>query len=313
MFVTADSFNVGSLNVDGANGKCMAAAAAATPPLAGVFRAWLANADGSAQLQLGNARGWVRIDSVPFVDRISDLIGGQILYPPRIDENGVDHPDDTVSVATAAAGNGVLVSDCNHFTNTGMMTIGRPDATADDWTDLMSLPCPNNFHLYCFGVDHISPLPALPVIGKRAFVTASPFAISPGGIGDADMLCGREANAAHLQGTFVALLATTTASAASRVGSGPWVRMDGVSLGDNLAAPLAPLNVQANGGYSFGTVWTGAPLPSSTGVDASTCNDWKVDSSGLQGSSTRSNGQHFYDEGASAQCSSGRPIRCFEL
>jgi hypothetical protein len=87
------------------------------------------------------------------------------------------------------------------------------------------------------------------------------------------MLCSTEARAAGLSGRFVALLATSSSSALSRVDltQGPWTRTDGVpfvgAATDLMTRPLSALSVRANGTYSEPVlVWTGIGGPA--------CSDW---------------------------------------
>ena len=101
----------------------------------------------------------------------------------------------------------------------------------------------------------------------------------------ADALCADEAAAAGLGGKFLALLATSTASAASRfadLDGAVWVRLDGVPLNRAGESPfdegglLAPLNVDSTGTYNLsGYVTVGAHGPRALALPALTgCRDW---------------------------------------
>ncbi len=133
-------------------------------------------------------------------------------------------------------------------------------------------------HLCCFGVDATRALD--PPAGRRASLSSS--TTPGGGVAARDAVCAADAAAAGLAGSFRALVATSTASAASRfdLRGLPWVLVDGVAIvsagadvvNGNLVAPIA---VGADGAYSVETrVWTGGRSPSSLGTEGATCADW---------------------------------------
>jgi hypothetical protein len=133
--------------------------------------------------------------------------------------------------------------------------------------------------LYCFEVDldqEVDPPPA-PPDARIAFVSKNAFSVT-GGLPAADLQCQTEATAASLPGTYVALLATSTASAASRVTPAIYKRPDGVTIGPLTNAIITPINVTAADGYVDVDVWTGAasiPAPfTSAGSASTTCGDW---------------------------------------
>jgi hypothetical protein len=113
-----------------------------------------------------------------------------------------------------------------------------------------------------------------------------------GGLASADLQCQNEAKAAGLAGTFLALLATDSASAASRLDTtgAPWVRVDGVPVvasaldlvKQNL---LAPINLNALGAPVTvnDATWCGAsdPITQSAGVS---CLSWTSAASTVKGS-----------------------------
>jgi hypothetical protein len=72
---------------------------------------------------------------------------------------------------------------------------------------------------------------------NRIFVTSTTTDGAMGGIAGADAICAARANAASLNGTFIAYISDGTTSALSRVvGSRGWVRVDGAPYAD---APTA--------------------------------------------------------------------------
>jgi hypothetical protein len=112
------------------------------------------------------------------------------------------------------------------------------------------------------------------------FVTSQTFNGNLGGIAGADAKCQAAAQAASLKGTFIAYVATSSASAASRVASARgWVRTDGQPVAD-LPAQLAaghlwyPIALDENGKMVTGRqVETGANKDGSYYTNGS-CKDW---------------------------------------
>jgi hypothetical protein len=128
-------------------------------------------------------------------------------------------------------------------------------------------------------------VPVRPSPSRFAFETPQSFTMDGGGISSADAFCQQHAVAAGLPGTYLALLATTSASAASRFSTdgGPWVRVDNAALMPTADAFLtitsgalqAALNLTPDGG-SYGSgfgVWTGAVDPTQLATTTS-CQDW---------------------------------------
>jgi hypothetical protein len=311
-FVTADPFAVGTIgSIAAADAACQNAADAV--PLAGTYHAWLASTQTTAQEQLGSARGWVRTDHRPFADRVGDLINNQILYPLRVDEHGVDHAIDALPVATGSTPDGTAEFTCGDYTSeTGQLMTGHADAGIFKWTEEQTLPCSSQApHLYCFGIDHDEPVVMTPFAGKRAFVSDNPFGPNTNGRDGADALCEADARAAGLGGTFLAVLATTTASAGSRFGDGPWYRLDGVELG-TLEKPLASLEVTPSLMHYSGPVWTGATSLTVVGTAGTTCGDWVLfGGTGASGEAARSEPNALFFEGM-GNCTNTARLYCLE-
>jgi hypothetical protein len=193
------------------------------------------------------------------------------------------------------------------------------------WTEASQFECSQGAALFCLGVDSASPLVVDQFEGRVAFVSTPSFT-SGNGPSAGDALCQQEADAQGLTGNFLAMLGTTTASAASRfdLSGAPWRRVDGIpfvfSAEDlpDMYAHLTGLNVQADGtvvsslqqldelaytGGDFGLVPT-APH---------SCNDWTATTNTVRG--LMGNPQGAY-ENAAGCCSGGcdRSLRifCFE-
>ena len=99
---------------------------------------------------------------------------------------------------------------------------------------------------------------------------------------EADGICQGEADANELNGTYLALLATDSASAASRFSTtgGPWMRLDGVMLTHTAADLLggeqwlAPLNLGPNGTSYLGNTYVWSGYSDITAVGDATCDNW---------------------------------------
>jgi hypothetical protein len=268
----------------GADATCSALAGAAG--MTGTFVAWLSTSTGDAWTRLGSARGWVRPDGKPFTDRVADLRAGVVFYPPRLDEKLGDYTGGAPYVVTATGPDGTLVSgSCGDWTNASSgPTYGFPYAGTGGWTGGAGTVtgCDNPTQIYCFQIDHDVAVAPPPPAGRRAFVTAGTFDPSTG-VGGADTLCATEATSAGLSGSFRALIATTTATAASRFTLGtPWYRIDGVEVTSDLMTLLAPIDVEANGTYGATTPVTGANDAFSLATMAIDCNDWTSNASTTQ-------------------------------
>jgi len=309
-FVTSATTSNGNLGgLSGADAFCQTAATNAGLPPDG-YQALLVTSgmtNMTSRLAAAGARGWVRVDGQPFADQTSDLTSGAVRTPLEISEKGTPvnggawtgaNPDGTPSGM-----------DCSAFTSsasTGNGTIGLDYQLGGSWNAGGTESCDKaGIQLYCFGTSLSNPLLYPKTPGRIAFLSKASFDTSkglsggspPSTGGSADVLCQTEANAAGLSGTFLALLATTGVSAASRFDStGPtWVRPDGIALASTAAifmqgtlvtalnehadGSFAPLT--SSGGYVRTGAWAypdpGAPMsglevPASSPAD--TCNDW---------------------------------------
>ena len=288
----------------GADTACRSLAHAAGLP--GVYVAWLGTSTASAVSRLGSARGWVRPDGLPVIDTIADLTANKMMYPIAIDDLGSAHYDETSHVLTGASADGTATTaTCSNYTSTaGSGTVGETDGTYGNWTnDGVALACSTELRLDCFGIDLATAVapPKPPPNAKIAFVTNATFAAS-GGLTGADSLCNSEGAVLNI-GSFVALLATSTATAASRAASGIYARPDGVALGPIGNTLAAPINVTAAGTYISAPAWTGAASPTlpltSIGSTTTTCNNWSAATgSGEVGAITIASTSSFFDRTA---------------
>lgn len=293
--------------------------------LQGTFRALLSTSITSAKSRLAGARGWVRVDGLPFADTVDDLFVTQRIYNPiGLNEKG----------ARAAM--------LQYWTGSRETGLTDTDKTCKDWSSAMSPDSARlgtgaggpsawvtaNFGAYrytcdvpqslaCFGVDSATPLVVTGVAsGKRIFSSSS---VLPGGGRAAfDATCASEALAAKLTGTYKALVATTTEPPAARLNSvAVYVRPDGQRIGtgaDIIAREIRTgLWQRASGTYiTSSLVWVGSTMPADVGTSATTCSDWgssSVTESGLVGNLRATTS--FWSEG-SIGCDSGRALYCAE-
>jgi hypothetical protein len=279
------------------------------------------------------------VDKAPIADQISDLTSGKILNPIDLDETGTNQrfPGNS-DVWTGSTNSGTFASPtlslfgaCDDWTSISGMVDGETghfDSGPTQWSDISGGASCNNAsqnHLYCFDTSHTTTLTYTPVVGRTAFVSSGNFDPSTG-IPTADTLCQTEATSAGLGNptTFLALLSTSTASAASRFDmsamSPPFVRPDGIKIADatTIAAGSAldsGIWQHADGSYFSGfdpSVWTGSKTPNATSTE--TCSDWTMKSSlakGILGFSAQTE-LGWWDFFENIGCGSPKPVYCLE-
>ena len=309
VFVTSQIYD-GSINgtgLRGADSACQMLANKAGLPT-GTYKAWLSTSRVDAVSRLGSARAFVRVDGAPIADQVSDLTSGKILNPIDLDESGNDISEaqsSDVWTGSTNAGTSSPYGNCNDWTSISRKAFGESghfDGGPAQWSDDNSaFGCNDNeqLHLYCFDTSHAEPLTYTPVSGRVAFASKTDFDPSTG-IATADKICQTEASSAGLVNadTFMALLSTSTVSAASRfdmtMGSKPFVRPDGIKIADAPSLAMGAISSgiwqYADGTYS--TVFdqnpaTGSTAPNLTGNLTDTCDDWSSEASTeIVGSST---------------------------
>ena len=293
--------NLGGLA--GADALCDGLAANAGLP--GVYVAWLSSSEENARDRLGAARGWVRTDGKPFADSVTSLIEGkQIFFPAGIDENGTSVIEyDSYAWTGSWQGNTAPFDDlCDDWWSTSTETcptIGSPGAGAGNgaWSGGTCTACNNAARLYCMGVNTAVAIRPTPIAGRTAFITSVAW-IPDEGRDQADAFCGSEAAAAGLSGSFLALLGTSTESAASRFDASgtTWVRTDGIALAATAADFFsqgrsdASMEYRADGQLSTRGAWTGSDM----GLDApgtNTCSDWSTTAQNKKGALGGDSGQ----------------------
>lgn len=283
MFVTSETYNGNLGGLSGADQKC--AASAASAGLSGTFIALLSSPTQNAFDRLGDARGFVRPDGKPIAGSPVELREGRFAYPPNLDADGALQSDWVWTGRTADCAGWTSNSDTPPYGGDA----GDATLSGDAAFGYGSMSCTTSLHLYCSEVSQRAALPAPSVSGHRlAFMARgglenySDYIVDPGvGLVGLDTQCQTEASLAGLSGTYKALVATTSASPASRFNTSgaPYARPDGVKLSDTGAqffadGPKYPINVSADGFEYFSNngVWFGASDLNSVGTD--TCNNW---------------------------------------
>jgi hypothetical protein len=323
---TTTTANLGGLA--GADALCQQAAVRGGLP--GNYRAWLSTDNTSAASRFAGARGWVRVDGKP----VFDSLPGPIYYPIALDELGHAAGNIFTWTGTAdATGARDGCSTCSEWTSDGDgpdgsyvgddTCPGDPRYTTGGWSDeTYPVPCNQSEALFCLGTDLSASLTPTKTSGRIAFVTKSSWDPTTG-IAAADSLCGLEAEAGTLTGTFLAFVSTSAVPAAKRFDlTGPnWVRTDGLPIATSPAA-LATGTVQttitatSDGAYAAApNVWTGGSqggTPNAPSDAGSTCEDWSE--AGVVGARGRANATDlwFYNDYVPPACTDQFPIYCFE-
>ncbi len=316
VFVTSQSFAASTLGqLQTLDTACNALAQKAG--VKGIFVAWLSNSTVNAKDRLAGARGWVRMDGKPVVDRADDLSSGAIWYPILLDETRtpVSYTYGNTAVVTGTRFDGVVAPDrCNDWVSNNAADhamIGSASATFGSWTHFSIIGCDMSGRLYCFGVDKNAQVSVTPQTGPLAFVS-SPW--SPGGgLAGADAHCQTEAASASKSGTFKALLATTTTTAASRfseVGD-PWVLANGLPLATSRTRFFdgsidVPITMMADGTSVSAVAWIGATQARGVSQSDQNCQNWTSSSAADSGVySLASESGPFAYIGANDMCNIG--------
>ena len=314
IFVTAGTFpaNLGSATAYDA--KCNeAATAAGLNDASGT--AYVSTVSDSASLgkdRLGTARGWVRMDGMPFADTQSSLFDAtQVFNSIRFDENG-SRLSNKFAFTGAEADGTLSIFNCANWTSTtaagsaAFAMYGTSAGGPGDWNTGISNGCQVNQSLICMGKARTATVTPLVQSGKK--IWQSPVYTMGSVTPDAQCQLNRPAGVAAAS-AFVSFTNRTAASVLSPTAI--YVRPDGTQVGTG--AQLAAggdldsgIWQFGTGGYSEAVVWTGSTLPSSTGTTDSTCANWTSPSSttaGQLGETTYDTGPQWWS-GFSFSCSS---------
>ncbi len=320
MFVTSVPQVIPTTGLAGLDAVCATAATAATLP--GKYIAYASTSTVDAVDRIRVARGWNRVDGAPFADTADQVAAGALFTPPRIDEYGQRVPNFTATMTGTTDGR--FDRSCSDYTSISSAVDGT---TGDAWmTFHFSSMTPNNcsatYSVFCFGIDRVAQVRPMPGPVRHAFVSSQ---WTPGsGLAGADAHCQTDAASVALPGNYRALLATSTATAASRfdLTGVPWARVDDSLIA---ATPDALMQLQLEtqfdrdvtgahvGVFFSGSNWTGANTPTQFATLNESCNNW-MDSTisffGVTGATAWLDGG-FFSANASS-CNSLQTLYCLE-
>lgn len=339
----------GNTGLAAADTICQSRASAAG--LTGTFVAWLSDSTDDAYCRVqglsgtksgncgqavlpNNAGPWVRTDGFPFGATLDLMLNDGVIYSPmRYDEFGSPIPAGTIYF-TATSVDGTLnttYTTCDDWTNSHIGFIfyaggGKSTQTTYNWTFFGAGQCQANQSLLCMEVGSGGPLPAYASSGKKVFVTSSNSfgelglwkeAGSSTGIAAGDAICQNLAAKAGLPmaANYKAWLSDTVTNASTRLTSnGPWVRIDGVRIADDLADMIdgnlfSSINVDENGNYKAFGVWTGTAPAGQKASD--TCGNWlNISANGVKGRPINTDSN--WTEDVTNGCSANGALYCFE-
>jgi hypothetical protein len=282
-FVTS-SLQVGNMGgLAGADATCNMLAAGVWP---GTFVAFLGTTNLPPVNRLAGSRGWITTMGQPVYDLAADVAGERQIYPLDYDEHQVLIEEQVFSGANDAGGM-VAGQTCNDWRDASTSaSTGATFSTSGDALGFGTAPCSIKRRIYCFEIGQQFQVTAPAIPNGRIVFTSQQTWLPAGGLAGADMVCSSEAIAANLMGTYVALLATGSQGAITRVGNpqGPWRRADGVLLTSGALATgvfETAANRDAHGDPITGSnplVWFGATDFTTAGT-TNTCNVWTTQSS----------------------------------
>ena len=273
--------------------KCnsLATAAGINNASGSAFVAYLTDTSSSPARTIGSLLGGVtgsllRVDGQPVAMKASDLFPGggspALLYPPNLDENGVTVPIGTLAMTgTANSGTASSGQNCGNWADGAASAGGGPAWSGPLFTQYNGLGgCSSANRIYCVEKDKSGSSAALTKPSGSKFIYAAPYTVNAAGIGAADSACSTT-KPVGMTGAPLALLATTTVSAANRalVSTNLYVRPDFAVVGTGAEIATGTLRtgpwVGATGTiYGNYAAWGGATSLTVVGTAASTCNDW---------------------------------------
>jgi hypothetical protein len=267
------------------------------------------------------ARGWVRMDGLPFGDLPSQLLGAtpMVHYSVQYDEYGRRSYFGLVLSGTAP--DGTVQGNCNDWTSRSadlqLMTIagrngpgwlGNPVPRCSSPTTTTAGDT-SAYSILCLGTTKSAPLTLPRFTGKLMWVTNTPYVVGsmtpdqkcqlerPPSVSQAVAFIGYagrvNSEVLDLEATYVRpdgqLVGTGQQVANLSTVGGPWITAEG-----NIQSPVG--------------VWTGVGVPAST----DTCNDWRDPlSTGSLGSLGADNWRAFA-AGFGASCAFTAHLYCIE-
>jgi hypothetical protein len=350
VFVTSTTYNGNLGGLAGADAICQARANAGG--LSGTYKAWLSTSttdaychiQGYDNAQLPNcglaspptaAGPWVRThDGYAFADTIDKLVNnGQVYAAIKYDQTGTLQAGEYYFTGTAVNGR-ATTDNCSNWTSaSGSLggTFGNTDGTTNDWTSFGTPLCNDTHHLLCMQTGSGVALPArtIPAGAKRVFITStagtgniSTWAGSGavGGLTGADNVCKARATAALLANasSYKAWLSDGSTNAINHVtvtATGPWYRLDGVKIADNVAAlttsPLFSTITYTETGTYVGDNWVWTGTGTNGVATGNNCSNWgSTSGTGRIGWSSQNSSE--WTNLSDQNCTGSAALYCFE-
>jgi hypothetical protein len=303
------------------------------------FIAAMSDSRASLRQRLGQARGWVRMDGLPFADTPAGLFDGlEMSYYVAYDELGTQVP----TPQTARAGGQALnvlsgsladgsssAEHCNDWTSSASDTsflIGRTASGPIAWINTASVTCDTTleYRVVCMGITRTNPLPAptalesLAARSKQIWLTNTEYV--PGSMTPDEKCQSERPPGVSSADAFVAY--TDRAAATVLDPAATYRRPDGMLVGTG--ADLASMDVftapwiRAEGGVppldATPAAWTGSSSPTVVAIASENCDDWLASDAlrvGLVGNYLQGS-VRFFDSDARPACDRQLRLYCVE-
>ena len=319
VFVTSTQ-QAGNLGgIAGADAICTAAAASAGLP-GQPYRAWLGDGSADPASRFPQDVGpYELLDGTRIADDWTDLTDGTLDAPIDRDESDTLVTSGLTAWTGVAADGSSLPDRCSGWTSSSgaqVGQLGQLDQTGAAWTADGTAACSTPQRLYCFqGEDD----------RRTVFVAPTVIGSNLGSIAQADVVCGVQATAAGLPGTFRAWISDGVTDPASRLSQDgrPFVKLGEETVAGFVAddwADLtdgsidAPIDRTAFGLLAVGTpqVWTGVATDGTSLPGGSeNCDGWTNPSQlGRTGRMNETDADWTAD--GTALCSTGARLYCVE-
>jgi hypothetical protein len=282
VFVTTRKFptTLGSAGAYDAGCNQVATQAGLNDPDGHGYVAMVSSPTSLARARLGAARGWVRLDGLPFADTVDNLFAPKsvIWNDVRYFETGADARDTFPMTGTAGDGTSTLDFSCDGWTTdkNGSASAGYPSGGPERWLAGNTNLC-TPAEIICLGKSRTTTVAPVVTPGKRIWLSHD---YHPGREVEApDTICQRERAAGVLRA--VAFLSTSRSPASDKIAEdATYVRPDGTLVARGSALLAGKLS---SGVWQFGdgryaaanSVWTGSTMPTATGTLGTTCGDWQ--------------------------------------
>ncbi|MEW5741367.1 MAG: choice-of-anchor D domain-containing protein [Myxococcota bacterium] len=340
---TTEPANLGGVAPYDARCNALATAAGINNLAGDDYVAWMSSSTSSVLLRLTTSGGFRRMDGSVFAVSRAALVsssGGVVVTQLDLDETGKRIPAATASTwtGTSKLGSHRAGHSCNDWTQTlqpdgGQIFLdrGRTAGGPGLWTEgTASHTCSNTgTRIYCLQKSrtNVLSLPAPPA-GAR-FVYLAPPSTFTGGRAAMDSYCNSNkpnSPPAAASATYVALVATTTESAGSRIVAGTYYRPDGTLVGTDTQIKAGALEAGiwqgSGGGYVNPTnaydpnilAWTGGAGLNAVATTFN-CSNWTSNLStvtSLVGRATSAAGDFFDGNGTGNSCATPRPVYCIQ-